>query len=149
MGGGFEPVKQDLLDVGCGKGVVLKEAAGFQFRKITGIEVQPEIIRTARRNLKRLGLEEKAGCICADAAEYDGYGDYNVFFFFNPFDGETLNTVMEKIMESRKAGELFIVIYHNPVYLSEAEKYLPGAARKILHDKRKDYDTCILYGCVS
>ena len=39
-----------LLDVGCGKGVVLREAAKFPFKRIAGIEISSELVRIARKN---------------------------------------------------------------------------------------------------
>lgn len=134
-----------LLDVGCGKGVVLKEASGFPFQKIAGIEIQPEIVQIAERNLQLLGLTEKINCICADAVEYDEYGDYNVFFFFNPFDRKTFCSVLDKLKQSRRVGEPLIIIYHNPMYASAIEDYLPGMEKNILHDTCKNYDTYIFY----
>ena len=43
-----------ILDVGCGKGVVLKEAAGFPFERIAGIELQEGLVETAERNFRIL-----------------------------------------------------------------------------------------------
>ena len=59
-----------LLDVGCGKGVILKEAAGFPFEKISGIEIQPELVKIAEKNLK-----------------------------FNPFSEEVFQKVIARILQ--------------------------------------------------
>ena len=48
-----------LLDVGCGKGVVPKEAAKFPFEKIAGIELQEELVKIAEKNFRILGLEKR------------------------------------------------------------------------------------------
>ena len=74
---------RNLLDVGCGKGVVLKEAAKFPFERIAGIELQEELVRTAGKNFRILGLEKRISCMQADALDFDGYGEFDVFFFFS------------------------------------------------------------------
>ncbi|MGN0330946.1 MAG: methyltransferase domain-containing protein [Kineothrix sp.] len=135
---------QSLLDIGCGKGVVLKEAAKYPFRRIDGIELQPELVRTAKKNLKILRLEDKIQCIQADAVNFEGYGEYDTFFLFNPFGESVLAEVAEKIMESRKGlMKPAVIIYHNPRFL-EVFRGMPGfRMRRTLHDALKDYDTCI------
>lgn len=142
---------RNLLDVGCGKGVVLKEAAKFPFERIAGIELQEELVRTAGKNFRILGLEKRISCMQADALDFDGYGEFDVFFFFNPFSEEVFGRVIDRILESRKSDGPLTFIYHNPRYLDALEERLKRAAsgpeqirRVMLHDKRKNYDTCIL-----
>lgn len=142
---------RNLLDVGCGKGVVLKEAAKFPFERIAGIELQEELVKTAGKNFRILGLERRISCMQADALDFDGYGEFDVFFFFNPFSEEVFGRVIDRILESRKSDGPLTFIYHNPRYLDALEERLKRAAsgpeqvRKVmLHDKRKNYDTCIL-----
>lgn len=137
--------ERKLLDVGCGKGVVLKEASRFPFGKVAGIELQPELVRIARRNLNRLRLTDRVSCIQADAISFDGYGDYNVYFFFNPFSEEVMEKVMDRILESRGGRwQDAVFIYHNPRYLRILEERLPGAEKSMLYDRCKGYETCIL-----
>ena len=140
-----------LLDVGCGKGVVLKEAAKFPFERIAGIELQEELVRTAGKNFRILGLDGRISCMQADAVDFDGYGEFDVFFFFNPFSEEVFGRVIDRILESRKSDGPLTFIYHNPRYLDALEGRLKRAAsepeqirKTMLHDKRKNYDTCIL-----
>lgn len=140
-----------LLDVGCGKGVVLKEAAKFPFERIAGIELQEELVKNAGKNFRILGLERRISCMQADALDFDGYGEFDVFFFFNPFSEEVFGRVIDRILESRKSDGPLTFIYHNPRYLDALEERLkreasePEQVRKVmLHDKRKNYDTCIL-----
>ena len=142
---------RNLLDVGCGKGVVLKEAAKFPFERIAGIELQEELVRTAGKNFRILGLEKRISCMQADALDFDGYGEFDVFFFFNPFSEEVFGRVIDRVLESRKSDGPLTFIYHNPRYLDTMEVRLkratsgPEQVRKVmLHDKRKNYDTCIL-----
>lgn len=135
---------RNFLDVGCGKGVVLKEAAMYPFEKITGIELLPDLVETAKKNLEKLKLGSRIECIETDAVDFKEYGDYDTFFFFNPFDETILGKVAAKITEScKRRGKTITVIYHNPRYLHIFEQ-IPGYVfRKKLYDPLKDYDTCI------
>lgn len=90
-----------LLDVGCGKGVVLKEALKYPFQKVSGIELQPELVEIAKNNFKKLHLAEKVECIQANALSYENYGDYDTYFFFNPFSEDIFKKVLDKIVISK------------------------------------------------
>lgn len=132
-----------LLDVGCGKGVVLKEAAKQPFHKITGIDIDSRLIGIANKNLAILHLTDRVECIEADALRYSRYKDYNTFFLFNPFGEEVLQAVINRIIEE-KAGEHQIrIIYHNPVYRKVIEETGKFVSVKEMHDDMKDYKTII------
>ncbi|MCM1091201.1 MAG: methyltransferase domain-containing protein [Butyrivibrio sp.] len=137
-----------ILDVGCGKGVVLKEAVKFPFQKIAGIEIQEKLAQTAKRNFEILGISDKIECLQCDALDFDRYGDYNVFFFFNPFSEEVLQKVVDKIIKSRGGeDDIITVIYHNPRFLSVFDERTKILKKEMLHDTLKEYDTCILAVC--
>ena len=44
--------EDSLLDIGCGKGCVLKEAADYPFKRIAGIDIDSRLIKIARKNFK-------------------------------------------------------------------------------------------------
>lgn len=134
----------ELLDVGCGKGVVLKEAAKFPFKRIDGIEVKRELVSRADKNFKILGIADKVRCIYADAVDFMGYGSYNTFFLFNPFSEEILRKVVDRILDSKNKGDEITVIYHNPCFLNVFEERCRVSGKEMLYDAMKDYDTCIL-----
>lgn len=135
--------KDSLLDVGCGKGVVLREAAKYPFGKIGGIDIDANLIKIARHNLKVLGLADRICCTAANATDYRGYKDYNIFFFFNPFSQEIFRAVLDEIIAENEGGKEIRLIYHNPVYQSVIEE--SGRFQKIkeLYDAAKDYRTGI------
>lgn len=134
-----------FLDIGCGKGVVLKEAAKYPFQRVDGIEIQPHLVKTAQKNFRILKIEERIRCFPADAARFEKYGDYNLFFLFNPFPAEILEKVIRKIMESRNDTDCIVtVIYHNPRFLPVIESNAKIIERETLYDPLKDYETCIL-----
>lgn len=132
-----------LLDVGCGKGGVLRGAAVFPFKRIVGIDIDPRLIEIAKNNFKILGLSDKIECSVEDALTYQGYHQFNIFFFFNPFGEEIMRTVVDKIIKTNVGKERFFIIYHNPVYYKIIEN--AGCFRKIkeLFDSSKQYKTYI------
>ena len=134
-----------FLDIGCGKGVMLKEAAKYLFQRVDGIEIQPQLVKTAQKNFRILKMEDRIQCIPADAVEFEKYGDYNLFFLFNPFPAEILEKVIRKIMQNRNdTDHIATVIYHNPRFLSVIEDNAEIIERETLYDPLKDYETCIV-----
>lgn len=134
-----------FLDIGCGKGVVLKEAAKYSFQKVDGIEIQSELVKTAQKNFSILKMEGLVHCIHANAVKFEQYQDYNVFFLFNPFPAEILEKVIKRIMESRNGDDQTVtVIYHNPLFLTVIEENMQVLEKEMLYDPLKDYETCIL-----
>ena len=136
--------KEDrLLDVGCGKGVVLREAARYPFEKITGIDIDTNLVKTARKNFEILKLSGRVDCMAVNAIDYRKYGDYNTFFFFNPFSQEIFQAVINEIIAENEGRRQIRIIYHNPVYQEVVEA--TGRFKKIkeMYDDTKDYTTNI------
>jgi precorrin-6B methylase 2 len=100
-----------FIDLGCGKGRVLVAASRMGFRRIVGVEFAPELADTARINLAKLGLKE-VEIVQGDAAEYDFPDSNLVVYLFNPFSGEVLRGVVEKL-RNLLTRRIFIV-YNSP-----------------------------------
>lgn len=132
--------KMALLDVGCGKGAFLREASRYPFMKIAGIEYLDDLVKIAEKNFHILKLNEKIKVYRADAKEFDHYGAFNVFYFFNPFDEEIMDKVMKRILECCKGR--FWVILHNPL-LAEIVENFGGVEKCRLYDEMKSYETVI------
>lgn len=133
-----------IIDVGCGKGVVLKEAAAYDFARIGGVELMPEIAEIAYKNMRILNLENRVELRCADATIFDGYEAYNVFFFFNPFSREIFEKVIDKISEAVADKEI-LIIYHHPLFADIIEKF-EMQRTDVLFDELKRYETYIYRG---
>ena len=129
-----------LLDVGCGKGAFLREACREPFGKIAGLEYVTSLAETARKNFRKLGLMDRVQIFQGDAASFDHYLDYNVFYFFNPFGEGIMSEVLARITDNRK--ECAWIILHNPVFSNVVENY---GCKEIgrLYDKVKSYETRI------
>ena len=69
---------------------------------------------------------------------------YIVFFFFNPFAGELLECVINKIIEDTafKHKRIYI-IYHNPVFRKVIESKGNFVLKHKLYDSMKQYDTYV------
>ena len=139
----FEKCKA-IMDIGCGKGVALKEASKFPFEKIAGIELIPEIFQILQKNMQILKLTERVECIQGDATIFEDYGSYDTFFLYNPFDEEILEKVLKRIIESRNERyKTATIIYHDPRFLTLIEKLEGYHLEHYLHDPVRDYKTCI------
>ena len=115
------PAESAFLDVGCGKGMCMRCALESGYAKVAGLDLDEHLLSIARRNMERLKLN--AQCIQANAAEFQGYGDYDVFYFYNPFGRSIFHQVAEKLIESQKTRNRDIwVIYYHPVFGDEFEK---------------------------
>lgn len=132
-----------LLDIGCGKGVVLKEAAKYPFVKIAGIDIDGNLIKIAKRNFEVLKMQDRVTCMEADALKFQEYGNYNVFFFFNPFGEEIFGEVINKIIEESYKKKKIYIVYHNPRYASEIEKSNKFLKVEEMYDPSKRYMTNI------
>lgn len=92
-----------LVEYGCGMGRVVVMAATYPFRSITGVELVPELAQMAVDNVN--GARRRLSCrnieiVTGDAAGYEIPDSVTVFFFFNPFGGETLTGVFQRIRRS-------------------------------------------------
>ena len=89
-----------FLDYGACKGRALILAARYyNFQSIVGVEISPQLCRIASDNIER-ARAKNASIICGDAATYVPPPNTTVFFFFNPFVGETMKAVIENMRKS-------------------------------------------------
>jgi SAM-dependent methyltransferase len=113
-------VKEDFrdfvfVDYGCGKGKPLLLAAQFPFRKIIGIDIWPELLGIARRNVENYSGPR----LCTDfevleinATNYVPPEDIpGIYYFFDPFQADVMRVVLGKIRESlqRRPRKAYVV----------------------------------------
>lgn|SRR5690242_13208500 len=110
----------DFIDVGSGKGRVPLMAAQYPFRRIIGIELLPELHRTAVKNVEKLRALNDLGrnieLLQMDANEFDFPLHPTVVYLFNPLPEESLEKFFIRLSASleQKPREVWI-IYHNPI----------------------------------
>ena len=101
-----------FFDYGCGKGAALLMAYMSGIRKIGGVEIVNSIYQQAAINMQELHIE--CDLRNQDATECN-IDKYNVFFFYNPFQGKLFEKVIRNIQESYKYNKRNIyLIYGNP-----------------------------------
>ena len=76
-----------FLDLGCGKGRIVLQAATYPFRRVLGVEVSPELCEIARANVRarREHLRCDAEIVLADAASFAIPDDVTMIYLYNPF----------------------------------------------------------------
>lgn len=109
-----------FLDIGCGKGYVLWKAEEYGFQKVGGVEYDEKLVKICRRNLLRLKLDGEVSVTCGDACSFARYGDYDVFYFFNPFMSDMMTKVIDRIIESCRGKEIML-LYYRPRYTAHIE----------------------------
>jgi len=96
-----------LLDVGCGKGLVLLRASREPFRRVVGVEYAASLVTVAEANrarfLERTGHGAQVEVVHADAATWPIPTDIHVLYFFNPFDETVFVRAMERVHDSFRA----------------------------------------------
>jgi SAM-dependent methyltransferase len=108
-----------FVDVGCGKGRALLLASQAGFREVVGVELNPGLAATARRNVD-LGIA--AGVVrCPvrveqkDALEMDWPAGPCVIFLFNPFDAALMEQLAERIAATFRDRPCDLeVLYYKP-----------------------------------
>lgn len=104
-----------FVDIGCGRGRVLRCAARTRIAGVIGIEDIRELCEDARKNLGRIRHPRVSARVIHGRAEDFDYGSGSVFFLFNPFGPATLRRVLAEI-EPTIANRPIKIIYANPVY---------------------------------
>ena len=133
--------ERSFLDIGCGKGLVLKLAKEHPgFSKCGGVEYNRKTADICTRNMRRLGLDDVPVWV-GDAREFADYESYDTFYLFNPFGPEVFRDVIRKIPSHRTT-----VIYHNPTCHQLVMDTGRFQLKKQLYDKFRDYYTNIYIG---
>jgi len=115
-----------IVDFGCGKGGILITLAKYPFGKITGVEISPELVAIARKNMGILKIRNVT-IECCDAAEFTNLSDYNYIYFFDPFPCIVMKDVIRNIEKSlAEKPRKITIVYLNPCCheLIEASEYL-------------------------
>jgi len=108
-----------FIDVGAGMGRAVLLASEMPFRSVIGVELQPALMRTARRNL---AAWRKAGraiapmrMVQADAVEFDWPAGPAVVFLFNPFGAVVMRRFLRALARAygEDAGKLDVLYVNN------------------------------------
>jgi precorrin-6B methylase 2 len=129
------PTRNDVfLDYGSGLGRVVLMAAAFPLRKVIGVEYSAQLCRDAERILAP--VRPRLRCpqvelVQADAGAYQPPDDATIFYFFNPFGGETLEKALANLRGSlRRAPRKITVLSYNPVRFEKAVAACPWLVKR-------------------
>jgi len=136
-GTGYALEDYALVDIGCGKGRVLMLASEFAFREIVGVELNPQLARVARKNLRKwirrvpqvplLGPGRPALQIIEGDALAVPLPDGPVaLFYFNSFEREMMQMWLARLGEiaSERTAPLNLIYVH-PEF-DELVRHVPG-----------------------
>jgi SAM-dependent methyltransferase len=103
-----------VLDVGCGKGGAMLTLAKYPFVRVDGIELSPQLARTAQHNLRRSRISNTT-IYCGDATAFIDLDTYTYFYIYNPFPEVIMRSVIGNIVFSlKKRNRKATLIYKNP-----------------------------------
>lgn len=95
-----------IFDFGCGKGAAMVTFLDYGFQKVGGVEYERGIYETLVHNFERLQLLQENNsiqCICGDASKLkQELDEYNWFYFFDPFEINVFEKVIQNIFDSVK-----------------------------------------------
>lgn len=93
-----------LLDVGCGKGLVLFRASRRPSRRLVGIEHPASVLDVARVNLRRFQARTGRGHTIelhhVDAASWPVPPDLHLIYLFNPFGAAVFEPFLDRLHDS-------------------------------------------------
>ena len=112
-----------------------------------GLDLSPELIKTAGRNLSRVRLRGRSRLFCTDAASFTELDEYTHIYFFHPFPCHVMKTVMENISASlNRSPRDLTIVYNRPVCSGEilaggefaivSEHHFPDKAPVIVYAHR-------------
>ena len=135
------PMDGVFVDIGCGKGRVLLEAASFGFKEVRGVDFSHELCEIAKNNCNiyrdRTGIKTVIQIIKSDATKYTINADENVFFIADPFDDVVLSEIINRIAASLDTKHRkILIIYNNPICAYVIER----------HEKFAKLEECVFYG---
>src|SRR5271166_5299034 len=106
-----------FVDVGAGKGRAILLAAQQPFRKVIGVELNPDLASIARRNVG-LSFERckaRIRVVQEDAANFHWPKGPLLVYLYNPFDCSLIQQIAENLAATAKPGRGPVdILYVNP-----------------------------------
>jgi SAM-dependent methyltransferase len=100
---GLDFRKYCFVDLGCGKGRVLANAARYPFKSVIGVDFAKQLCEASKSNLERVRSTHRCHDVQVhhvDATEYDLPLAPCVVYIYNSFRGPVLTAVLERIQRS-------------------------------------------------
>jgi predicted RNA methylase len=127
-----------FVDYGAGLGRMLILAATLPFRRVIGIEISTLLAERARENISRCRRELRCKDIkvfIVDAATFELPTDATTIYFFNPFAGNILASVLDKIRFSyQQRARRIKVICNLPTKSAFGDQICQSEGFELQHD---------------
>ncbi len=130
------------------------EHSHVRTHRVIGVEISPLLAEIARDGLASRSREHRCGdveVVVCDASKYRVPDDLTIGYFFNPFYGETLDTVLRNIVGSiDRRPRRVRLIYVDPVFGRQIlatgrfrlEKWLRGGLRDRRLSRAAIFESC-------
>lgn len=103
--------QDNIIDVGSGKGSVIKLFLKYPFNKVGGIEISQKLVSISKKNLKDEN-QSRIVFFNEDAKDFKNFDEFNIYYFYNPFCEKIFEKVIRKIANNASSDKL--LIYNNP-----------------------------------
>ena len=127
---------QTFLDIGCGKGRVVAQAARRPFGRVLGVELSAELAHSAESLLEHERGRRRCGeveIVVADVTAWAMPDDVTVAYVYNALGGSALIAMLDRIAESvDRAPRRLLLLYANPIH----EAAVLDHPRFELHERR-------------
>ena len=100
-----------VIDVGSGKGNVLKLFLKYPFKIVGGLEISKKLISICKNNLNYEN-QNRLIIFNEDAKDFKNYDEFNIYYFYNPFCDHIFKKVISEIVINASCDKL--LIYNNP-----------------------------------
>jgi len=108
-----------FVDLGCGLGRVLHQAARHRFKRIIGVDISDRLVIQARENLRRSAGGhrcQKVQVACADLATWRVPDDVTYAYIYNAVTDDVFHGMLDQILDSlERRPRRLLLIYANPV----------------------------------
>ena len=140
----INPALFTFIDLGCGKGRLLIQAAEHGFRRVEGVEFCAKLSQQANQNLqiyqKKWTPRSPLIVHHLDATEFEFPPAPLVLFFFNAFQGAALQKVLENLDRSLKEFPRDLYFFWNgPHFYPESIKIMEACHSLQLHTQQTDF----------
>ena len=111
--------RSTFVDAGAGMGRAVLLAMEYPFAQIVGVEISRALYTVATENVAKARVTNRqctdVRLVCGDVRKHAFPPGDIVLFLYNPFDGEALDGVLDRLAQRRRRGTEY-VLYHTPVH---------------------------------
>lgn len=130
-----------FLDLGCGRGRVVAQAAAMPFGRVIGAEIATELAVDARRYVEEMvpvGRRADVEIVVADAVDWAIPDDVTFVYIYNSFSGEVLRGALAQIRASmQRSSRTVTIVYVNP---AEPDAFRDVGRFELVRDERRTAD---------